>query len=360
MTISSSASAGMPGMPSRLDHSPSCMWPPAARASSSQCWARVTPRAEAYSRARRISRASCTPAPSSVNSRTPRAAISASGASCVPGPADGDGAGHRARRSTAPAPRSSTWRTTAARVDGRLGVGHGHDRGVAAEGGRPGARSRPSRPPPGPARAGGCGGRPGRGRRRSPPASRTTVPAGPALDRRPDRRRSRRRGRATSARRLPGRVDDGAAPDDHGGGHAAGRRRSGDGKVDPRAEQQVEHRHAHGHAVGHLVGDDRVGQVGHLGGDLDAPVHRPGVHDQGVVGQQPGPVAGEPVAWRCTRAATGAAPRSSARAAAGAGRRRRARAGPRRGRGRPRPASPRATAAAGSAARPGSPRRRGR
>ena len=25
-------------------------------------------------------------------------------------------------------------------------------------------------------------------------------------------------------------------------------------------------------------------QVGHLGGDLDAPVHRPGVHDQGVVG----------------------------------------------------------------------------
>ena len=32
ITISSSASAGMPGMPSRLDHSPSCMWPPAASA----------------------------------------------------------------------------------------------------------------------------------------------------------------------------------------------------------------------------------------------------------------------------------------------------------------------------------------
>ena len=43
--MSSSASAGLPGMPSRLDHSPSCMWPPGARASSSQCWASTTPRA---------------------------------------------------------------------------------------------------------------------------------------------------------------------------------------------------------------------------------------------------------------------------------------------------------------------------
>ena len=43
-TISSSASAGWPGMPRRLDHAPSCMCPPAASASSSQCWARVTPR----------------------------------------------------------------------------------------------------------------------------------------------------------------------------------------------------------------------------------------------------------------------------------------------------------------------------
>ena len=42
-TIASSAAAGMPGMPSRLDQHPSCMAPPAARRSSSQCWARVTP-----------------------------------------------------------------------------------------------------------------------------------------------------------------------------------------------------------------------------------------------------------------------------------------------------------------------------
>ncbi len=84
ITISSSASAGIPGTPSRDDHSPSCMCPPAASDASSQCWARVTPRADAYSSARRISRPSCTPAPSSVNRRTPSSAISAIAASSTP------------------------------------------------------------------------------------------------------------------------------------------------------------------------------------------------------------------------------------------------------------------------------------
>ena len=70
----------MPGSPSRLDHSPSCMAPSAARVASSQCWARVTPRPVAYSRARRMSPADCTPAPSSVKRHTPRAASSAIGA----------------------------------------------------------------------------------------------------------------------------------------------------------------------------------------------------------------------------------------------------------------------------------------
>ena len=87
MTISSSASAGWPGMPSRDDHSPSCMWPPAESTGSSQCWASTTAlpgRPPAYSRARRIRRASATPAPSSVKNRTPSSAISASGASCSP------------------------------------------------------------------------------------------------------------------------------------------------------------------------------------------------------------------------------------------------------------------------------------
>ncbi len=63
------------------DHSPSCMWPPAARALVLAVLGQDDGpgRPLAYSMARRISRSSCTPLPSSVNSRTPRAAISAMG-----------------------------------------------------------------------------------------------------------------------------------------------------------------------------------------------------------------------------------------------------------------------------------------
>ena len=86
-TISSSASAGQPGRPSRLHHAPSCMTAPAVSAATSQCWARVMPRPSAYSRARRISSGSCTPLPSSVKRRTPAAASSAIGASALAGPA---------------------------------------------------------------------------------------------------------------------------------------------------------------------------------------------------------------------------------------------------------------------------------
>src|SRR6188508_162171 len=46
--------------------------------------------------------------------------------------------------------------------------------------------------------------------------------------------------------------------------------------------EQVEHRHPDRHAVGHLVEDHRAGAVGHLRRDLDAPVHRAGVHDHHV------------------------------------------------------------------------------
>ena len=80
MTISSSASAGCPGSPRRALHSPSCMQVPRESSLTSQCWARVTPRSRPYSMARRMSRSSWTPRPSSVKSRTPSAAISAMGA----------------------------------------------------------------------------------------------------------------------------------------------------------------------------------------------------------------------------------------------------------------------------------------
>ena len=53
--------------------------------------------------------------------------------------------------------------------------------------------------------------------------------------------------------------------------------------VDALPEQQVQHRHASGDAVAHLVDDHRARQVGDLGADLDAAVHRPRVHHEGVV-----------------------------------------------------------------------------
>ena len=48
-------------------------------------------------------------------------------------------------------------------------------------------------------------------------------------------------------------------------------------------------------AVADLVDDDRPVEVGDVAVDLDAAVHRPGVHDDGVVAEQAGPPAGEAV-----------------------------------------------------------------
>ena len=124
MTISSSASEGWPPRPRRLDHSPSCMDPPAVSSSTSQCWASTTRRPPvrwsspaAYSRARLITWESCTPAPSSVKIRTPSRTSSAMGTRSAPRrptvmAADGYTSQH------APALRSCTSRTTAAQSMG--------------------------------------------------------------------------------------------------------------------------------------------------------------------------------------------------------------------------------------------------
>src|SRR3954454_23232957 len=48
------------------------------------------------------------------------------------------------------------------------------------------------------------------------------------------------------------------------------------------ARQKVEHGHAHGDAVGDLLENHRIGTVSHVRRDLDAAVHRPGVHDDDV------------------------------------------------------------------------------
>ena len=233
-----------------------------------------------------MSRASCTPSPSSVNRRTPRSAISPIGASSSPQPAHGDGARPPARRTArtrrARAPRGPRRRCrSAARCwawprprCSRRGPRPGSRSRTVSASSRPGWRRwvwRSTRP----------------GATTQPPASSTTAPAGTSTT-------------SPTAR-------DAAALDQHVGHALAGgvdhpaaadRRTVRAQPRGPEPEQQEQDGHAHGHAVGHLAGDERAGQVGHVGGDLDAPVHRARVHDQGVVGQQLDPLPGEAVAGR--------------------------------------------------------------
>ena len=111
--------------------------------------------------------ADCTPAPSSVKRRTPRAASSAIGAKRSPAPPDGDrpGDGDLGGR-----PRREIEHVAhrLGRVERRVGVGHGHHRGEAAERGGPGAGLDRLGLLVARARAGGCGGRPDRGPTRQP------------------------------------------------------------------------------------------------------------------------------------------------------------------------------------------------
>ena len=112
--------------------------------------------------------------------------------------------------------------------------------------------------------------------------------------------------------RQPGHGrQDPVADDDLAGSFAARRRVDQPGPADlevgpltghaalgPRVRpgQQVEQRHPDRHAVGDLVGDDRLGAGRHVGGDLDALVHRSRVHDQRARPGQRQALAGQPVA----------------------------------------------------------------
>ena len=312
---------------------------------------------------------SWTPAPSSVNSRTPSAASSPMGASRSPA------------RPTVMAPATATWHIAPSpsdedfeghrrTVDRRVGVGHGHHRREAPQGGGTGPglhglgllgpglaqmgvevdearghqasagvehrgaararqvgpdRERPLRP------------RPRRRPTRSPVAS-TTVPP-----------------RITMLRAAATARPDSAAqpPTTSRGSRASARRRRRRAHL-TLPEQQEEHRHAHRHAVGHLAQHERLRQVGDVVGDLDAPVHRPGMHHEGVVGQQTGPTRREPVAGGvlAQRGQEGAGPALGLQAQEVDTRRHAA--ARRRGRATPSTrASPRATAAGGSPAPPG-------
>src|SRR5438128_9081669 len=59
-------------------------------------------------------------------------------------------------------------------------------------------------------------------------------------------------------------------------------------------EQEVQQRHADCDAVRDLVLDHRSRQVGDVGVDLDASVHRPGTHDEGTVRQHADALVSEP------------------------------------------------------------------
>ena len=71
-----------------------------------------------------------------------------------------------------------------------------------------------------------------------------------------------------------------------GGVHAVTSARSG--AVAP-GEQLVEHRHPHDDAGRDLLADHRLRRVDHLGGELDAAVHRAGVHEH-LAGAEPAAV----------------------------------------------------------------------
>ena len=333
ITISSSASARLagdaePGRPLALVHvsrrRPGRRPRSAAPASP--------PRPLAYSSARRISRLSCTPLPSSVKIRTPSAAISAIGASWLAGPADRDGAPTCARRTARPgrgrAPRGRRrpsrspasvlgMATTRGEPAERGGPGAGLDRlglllaGLAEvgvqvdEAGRDDAAAGVERHV-GPQVAVALGGHGPHDRRRRPA-------------RRPGGCRS---ASTTAPPRMTHRL------------HAS--RSSGWGwrprsRPEPSRSNSTAMRTATPLRTWSMITER--GQVGDVGRDLDAPVHRTGVHDDGACRRAGRPAAASARSRRCTRAATAAAPRSCARAACAAGTRRRRRAAPRRGRG---------------------------
>ena len=148
-------------MPSRDETEPSCMCPPRDRPASSACWAITPPRSATYSIARRSSPASATEAPSSVKIRTPASHISSRWAESQPIPPLRDGSG----QATSQRPGERLTRLTMwAAIEGRLGVGHRHHRGVTARRGGRAIRWRCLPSTPVPVRGNGRGGRRSQGR----------------------------------------------------------------------------------------------------------------------------------------------------------------------------------------------------
>ena len=230
-----------------------------------------------------MSAPSWTPAPSSVKIRTPEGGQLGHGRQPLPGPAHGDGPGHR-HLGQRPPTEGQHLAGRARRVDGRLGVGHGHHRRVAPERRRPGAGLdrlglfpaglaqvgvQVDQPGGHQAAAGVEHGRPGRhghvgldghhraalddhvGSDHGPTGVRTDHRAAPDDD---DGWTGRPARRHAGDRRPGGDSPSSATPDPDDVGHLLA---TDGGRVRP--EQQEEHGHPHRHAVGHLSGDHRAG-----------------------------------------------------------------------------------------------------
>ena len=263
-------------------------------------------------------------APSSVNRRIPSAASSPIGASRSPRPPerDGPGHGHLARATAAELEHLAGHRR---RVDGGLGVGHGDHRREPAEGGRPAAplatvsASSPARL----AQVGVQVDQPGRDEaaagvehRARPPG--TVESDSPSHDHPPSMATSARRGAARSpSTTRPPRITTVGAPLSHGAVRQVRRAASA-----PSSRKSTAMRTATPLVTCRVTTE--LGQVGHLGGDLDAADHRPGVGHDGVRRARPAdPVARSARTAPCTRAATGRTSRCPARPAGAAARRRR-------------------------------------
>ena len=135
----SSAAAGMPLSPSRVETMPSCMAPPAERVGSSQWSATGMPKVRAYSSAVRIRWLETTGLPSSLTATAPGPDQLAELGELLPLLAQRDRADGIDPRLAGPLRLAHDEADRRLVVGHRIGVGHGADRGEAA--GRRGHRA---------------------------------------------------------------------------------------------------------------------------------------------------------------------------------------------------------------------------
>ena len=272
-TITLSAVDGYGPIPSSAETAPSCAWPPRESDGSSQWSASRRSVSALYCSARRMSPAETTGRPSSVNAAAPAPASSAISVSSSPSwplliaamKPTGTTASSRAPLDERAEDRR--------RVDDGLRVRHREDRAVAA--GRRGLRARADRLLVLAPRRAQVDVRVDEGGRDDEVARRTR------LDRRDHAVRHRDPQRLVDALRRSDdaafereRVRSAVSSDEHQATSAALAR------LDRRdREDVVEHRHPHDEARAHLIRHERGGRVRDARVDLDAAVHRPGMHD---------------------------------------------------------------------------------